>query len=175
MVLLRARRGSQDQWWDIWISISKCIITFRLFSVFFQKSHAVEDIESQVSTWKIVATMQRWSKNARIDYCTFFFLQKGASLALAAALCNDMVGCITNMRLSALKYFQYHSGQKRLKHSNKVYCLVKPNKCITAIDFRFASVILINLEHLSHPTLVLLFKFWEDNYCWNCVVNFLPK
>ena len=88
-----------------------------------------------------------------------FFLQKGASLALAAALCNDMVGCITNMRLSALKYCQYHSGQKRLKHSNKVYCLLKPKKCITAIDFRFASVILINLEHLLHPTLVLLFKF----------------
>ena len=105
-------------------------------------------------------------KNARIDYCTLFFLQKEASLALAAVLCNGMVGCIMNMRLSALKYCQYHSGQKLLKHSNKVYCLLKPNKCITTIDFRLASAIFINLEHVSHPTLVLLFKFWEGNCCW---------
>ena len=59
----------------------------------------------------------------------------------------------------SIEYCQYHSEQTLLKHSNKVYCLLKPNKCITTIDFRLASAIFINLEHLSHPTLVLLFKF----------------
>ena len=37
------------------------------------------------------------------------FLEKGASLALAAVLCNGMVGCIMNVRLSALEYCQHHS------------------------------------------------------------------
>ena len=37
--------------------------------------------------------------------------------------------------------------------------------CITAIDFRLASVFFINLKYLSHPALVLLFTLWKDK-CW---------
>ena len=43
--------------------------------------------------------------------------------------------------------------------STQARCKVCSNltKCTTTIDFRLTGVIFINLEHLSHPTLVLLF------------------
>ena len=43
--------------------------------------------------------------------------------------------------------------------------MLEANKYTTTIDFRLASVFFINLEHLSHPTLVLLFKLWKGK-CW---------
>ena len=43
--------------------------------------------------------------------------------------------------------------------------MLKANNYTTTIDFRLTSVFFINLEHLSHPTLVLLFKLWKGK-CW---------
>ena len=47
--------------------------------------------------------------------------------------------------------------------STQTRCKVCSNltKCTTTIDFRLTSVFFINLEHLSHPTLVLLFILWK--------------
>ena len=38
-------------------------------------------------------------------------------------------------------------------------------KCTATIDFCLTSFSFINLEHLSHPTLVLLFILWKGK-CW---------
>ena len=64
------------------------------------------------------------------------------------------------VRISALNttldiYLLFENGHK----STQTRCKVCSNltKCTTTIDFRLTSVFFINLEHLSHPTLVLLF------------------
>ena len=46
-------------------------------------------------------------------------------------------------------------------------------KYATTIDFRLTSVFFINLEHLSHPTSVLLFILLKVNVGWKCAVKFL--
>ena len=43
--------------------------------------------------------------------------------------------------------------------------MFRPKKFTTTIDFRLASVFFVNLEHLSHPFLVLLFTLWKGK-CW---------
>ena len=64
------------------------------------------------------------------------------------------------VRISALNttleiYLLFENGYK----STQARCKVCSNltKCTTTIDFRLTSVFFINLENLSHPTLVLLF------------------
>ena len=71
------------------------------------------------------------------------------------------------VRLSALKYCQYHTGHllafgktaiKILKQGVKFSNLSSVLQQLTFV----LVVIFINLEHLSCPTLVLLFKLWKD-------------
>ena len=64
------------------------------------------------------------------------------------------------VRISALNttlniYFVFENGNKSI-HARCKVCL-NLTKCTTTIDFRLISVFFIYPEHLSHPTLVLLF------------------
>ena len=60
-------------------------------------------------------------------------------------------------------YLLFENGHK----STQTRCKVCSNltKCTTTTDFRLTSVVFINLEHLSHPTLLLLFIPWKGK-CW---------
>ena len=60
-------------------------------------------------------------------------------------------------------YLLFENGHE----STQTRCKVCSNltKCATTIDFCLTSVFLINLEHLSQPTLVLLFILWKGK-CW---------
>ena len=60
-------------------------------------------------------------------------------------------------------YLLFQNGHK----STQRRCNVCSNltKCTATIDFRLTSVFFINLELLSHPTLVLLFILWRGK-CW---------
>ena len=120
-------------------------------------------------------------ENARINisispYSTLLFSRKENfkffKVALSAVLCNDPVGCIMNM----WGYQHWNTANTTLNiyllfenchKSTQTRCKVCSNltKCTTAIDFRLTSVFFINLEHLSHPTLVLLFILWKGK-CW---------
>ena len=75
-------------------------------------------------------------------YCTLLFSRKQKfkflEVALPAVLCNGTVGGTVCWDLT---------------------------KCTITIGFRLTSVFFINLEHLSHPTLVLLFILWKGK-CW---------
>ena len=82
-------------------------------------------------------------ENAKINfsispYCTLLFSRqekfKFLEVALPAVLCNGTVGDTVCWDLT---------------------------KCTITIGFRLSSVFFINLEHLSHPTLVLLFILWK--------------
>ena len=112
-------------------------------------------------------------ENARINfsispYCTLLFSRKEnfkfLEVALSAVLCNGAVGCIMNVwgyqhwnnaNTTLYVYLLFENGHK----STQTRCKVCTNltKCTTTIDFRLTSVFFINLEHLSHPILVLLF------------------
>ena len=118
-------------------------------------------------------------ENARVNfsispYCMLLFSRKGNfkffEVALSAVLCNGAAGCImnvwgcqhwntTNTILNI--YLLFENGHKSTLTRCKVCSSV--TKCTTTIYFR--SVFFINLEHLSHPTLVLLFILWKDK-CW---------
>ena len=75
------------------------------------------------------------------------------------------------VRISVLKFSQYYTGhllafQKRPKSTQTRYKVCSNlAKCTTTIDFRLTSVFFINLENLSHPTLVLLLILWWGK-CW---------
>ena len=72
--------------------------------------------------------------------------------------------------MSALAYCQYHTRhllnfcKQPQKHSNKFKVCLNLTKCTTTIDVRLTSVFFINLEHLSHPILVLLFILWKGKH-----------
>ena len=120
-------------------------------------------------------------ENARINlsintYCTLLFSRKETfkffEVALSAVLCNGPVGCIMNVwgyqhwntaNTTQDVYLLFENNHK----STQTRCKVCSNltKCTTTIDFRLTSVFFINLEHLSHPTLVLLFILWKGK-CW---------
>ena len=120
-------------------------------------------------------------ENARINFsispsCTLLFSRrenfKFLEVALSAVLCNDPVGYIMNVWV----YQHWNTANTKLDiyllfenshKSTQTRCKVCANltKCTTAIDFRLTSVFFINLEHLSHPTLVLLFILWKGK-CW---------
>ena len=120
-------------------------------------------------------------ENARIifsvsPYSTLLFSRKENfkffEVVLPAVLCNGQVGYIMNVwgyqhwntantTLDIYLLFEndHKSTQTRCKVCSKL------TKCTTTIDFHLTSVIFINLEHLSHPTLVLLFILWKGK-CW---------
>ena len=132
-------------------------------------------------------------ENAKIDfsvspYCTLLFSRKKNfrffEVALSAVPCNGLVGRIMNVwgyhhwntTSSTLDiYLFFNNGHKITQTSFKVCSDL--TKCTTTIDFRLTSVFFINPEHLSHPTLVLLFilkgkgKFgWKCRICQNNTV-----
>ena len=115
-------------------------------------------------------------ENARINflislYCTRLFSRKENfrfGVDLSGVLCNGAVGCIMNVwgyqhwntaNTTLDIYLLLVNGHK----STQTKCKVCSNltKCTTTIDFLLTSVFFINLEHLSHPTLVLLFVLWK--------------
>ena len=120
-------------------------------------------------------------ENARIifsvsPYSTLLFSRKENfkffEVVLPAVLCNGQVGYIMNVwgyqhwntantTLDIYLLFEndHKSTQTRCKVCSKL------TKCTTTIDFHLTSVIFINLEHLSHSTLVLLFILWKGK-CW---------
>ena len=120
-------------------------------------------------------------ENARINfsispYCTLLFSRKENfkffEVALSAVLCNGAVGCIMNVwgyqhwntaNTTLDIYLLFENGHK----STQTRCKVCSNltKCTTTIYFRLTSVFFINLEHLSHLALVLLFILWKGK-CW---------
>ena len=117
-------------------------------------------------------------ENARINfsvspYCTLLFSRKEnlkfLEVALSDILCNGPVGCIINVwgyqhwnttNTTLNIYLLFKNGHKSTQTWSKVCSNL--TKCTTAIDFRLTSVsFFVNLEHLSHPTLVLLFIIWK--------------
>ena len=117
-------------------------------------------------------------ENERINfsvrpYCTLLFSRKEnfnfLEAALSTFLWNCAVGCIMNvwgyqvLNTTLDIYLLFEIGSK----STQTRCKVCSNltKCTTTIDFRLISVFFIYLEHLSHLTLVLLFKIWKGK-CW---------
>ena len=124
-------------------------------------------------------------ENARINFsispyctllCTLLFSRKENfkffEVAMPAVLSNSVLGCIMNVwgyqhwntaNTTQDVYLLFQNDHK----STQTRCKVCSNltKCTTTIDFRLTSVFFINLEHLSHPTLVLLFILWKGK-CW---------
>ena len=131
-------------------------------------------------------------ENPRINfsislYCTMLFSRKENfkffEVALSAVLCNGTVGCIMNVwgyhhwntaNTTLDIYSVFENGHKSIQTRCKVCSNLA--KSTTTIDFCLTSVFFIKLEHLSHPTLVLLFILWKGvNVGWKCAVNFLSK
>ena len=120
-------------------------------------------------------------ENARINfsislYCTLLLSRKENfiffEVALSTVLCNGAAGCIMNVwwyqhwntaNTTLDIYLLLENGHKSTQKSCKV-CSNLTN-CTTTIDFCLTNVFFINLEHLPHPTLVLLFILWKGK-CW---------
>ena len=116
-------------------------------------------------------------ENAKINfsispYCILLFFRKenfkSFEVTLSAVLCNGPVGWIMNVwgyqhwntaSTTLDIYLLFENGPK----STQTRCKVCLNliKCTKTIHFRLTSVFFINLAHLSHPTLVLLFILWK--------------
>ena len=60
-------------------------------------------------------------------------------------------------------YLLFENSRKNTQTRCKVFKNLA--KRTTTFDFCLTSVFFINLEHLSHPTLVLLFILWKGK-CW---------
>ena len=120
-------------------------------------------------------------ENARINfsvspYCTLLFSRKEnfkfLEVALSDILCSGPVGCIINVwgyqhwnttNTTLNIYLLFKNGHKSTQTWSKVCSNL--TKCTTTIDFRLTSVsFFVNLEHLSHPTLMLLFIIWKGKY-----------
>ena len=153
------------------------MITFHLFSVLLSRRYCwrkwVSHLKNRYYYAKVV-------ENATINFsispfCTLLFPRKENfnffEVALSAVLCNGPFGCVmnvwgyqdwntTNTILDI--YLFFGNGHKNTQTRSKVCSNIK---CTTAIDFRLTSVFFINLEHLSHPILVLLFILWAGK-CW---------
>ena len=130
-------------------------------------------------------------ENAKIKFpispsCTILFSKKEnfkfLEVALSAVLCNGLVGCIMNVwgyqhwdtaNTTLDIYLLFENGHK----STQTRCKICSNlaKYTTTIDFRLTSVFFINLEHLSHPTSVLLFILLKVNVGWKCAVKIFVK
>ena len=116
------------------------------------------------------------AENARKKFFTQFFSRKEnfkfLEVALSAVVCNSPVGCIMNVwryqhwntpNATLDIYLLFENSHKSTQTRFKV-CLIL-TKCTTTINFRLTSVSFINLEQLSHLTLVLLFILWKSK-CW---------
>ena len=130
-------------------------------------------------------------ENARINfsispYCTLLFSRKENfkffEVALSAVLCHGAVGCLVNMWgyqhwntvITILEiYLLFENGHRSTQTGWRVCSNL--TKCTTTIDFRLTSVFFINLEHLSHPTSVLLFILLKVNVGWKCAVKIFVK
>ena len=146
------------------------MITFHLFFVLRQRKyccyhryHYAEVVENATMNFSIST------------YYTLLFSRKENlrffDKTLSVALCNGAVDCIMNVwgyqhwniaNTTLDINLLFENGHK----SSQTRCKVCSNltKCTTTIDFRLTSVF-VNLEHLSHPTLVLLFIIWKCK-CW---------
>ena len=149
------------------------MITFDLFSVLCQRRYCCWNIESDHYT-KVV-------ENTRINcsispYCTLLFSRKEnfqfLEVALWAVLCNGPVDYIMNLwgyqhwntaNTTLDIYLLFENDHKSTQRRCKVCSNL--TKCTTTIKCRLTSVFFINLDHLSHPTLVLIFILWKGK-CW---------
>ena len=117
-------------------------------------------------------------ENARINfsispYCTLLFSRKEnfkfLEVALSAVLCNGAVDCIMNVwgYQHWIPRWTFTSSSKTAIKALKQGVKICSNltKCTTTIEFRLTSVFFINLEHLSHSTLLLLLILWKGK-CW---------
>ena len=116
MALLKTRRGSENQ---VNLSIGKYIITFHLFSVLCQRRYCCWKYRKWGNHLKNRYYYTKVVENSRItfsisSYWTLLFSRKENfnffEVALPAVLCNGAAGCIMNVRVSGLKYCQYHTG-----------------------------------------------------------------
>ena len=136
-------------------------------------------------------------ENARIYfsgslYCTLLFSRtenfKFFKAALSAVLCNGADGCIMNMWgyqhwntvITTLDIYLFLSNSHK---STQARCKICSNltSVLQQLTFVLLTFCFINLEHLSHPTLVLLFTLWKRTFCQNNAVmltyrhNHAPK
>ena len=157
--------------YDYFLSIF-CIVPKKVLLLKYRKW--VSHLKNRYQYAKVV-------ENARIKFsisshCTLLFSTKENfkffEEALSAVLCNGLVGCIMNV----WGYQHWNTANTTLdsyllsendNKSTQTRCKICSNltKCTTTIEFRLISVFFINLEHLSHPTLVLLFILWKGK-CW---------
>ena len=157
--------------YDYFLSVF-CIVPKKVLLLKYRKW--VSHLKSRYHYAKVV-------ENARIyfsisPYCILLFSRKEnfkfLKVALSDILCNSPVDCImsvwgyqhsntTNNTLDI--YLLFENGHKSTEARCKVFSNL--TKCTTTIDFRPTSAFFINLEHLSHPTLVLLFILWKGK-CW---------
>ena len=150
-------------------------------SCFVPKKVLLLKYRKSVSHLKDRYNYAKFVENARIHfsvsrYCTLLFSRKEnfkfLEVALSDILCNGPVGCNINVwgyqhwntaNTTQDIYLLFKNGHK----STQTWCKVCSNltKCTTTIYFRLTSVFFVNLEHLSHPTLMLLFIIWKGK-CW---------
>ena len=147
-----------------------------LFSVLRQRRYFCWNIERHLKHRyhyaKLVdITRINFSISQFSPYCTLLFSRKRnfkfLEVALSAALCSalnvwgkqDWNTANTTLDI----YLLFKNGHKGTQRRCKVCSSL--TKCTTIIDFRLPSVFFINLEHFSHPTVVLLFILWKGK-CW---------
>ena len=145
-----------------------CIVPKKVLLLKYQKW--VSHLKNRYHYAKVV-------ENARMNfsisfYCTCYFWEKKIQIFGSSFISCSLQWCgwlhYECVRISALNttldiYLLFENGHK----STQTRCKVCSNltKCNATINFRLTSVFFINLEHLSHPTLVLLFILWKDK-CW---------
>ena len=151
--------------WFFWLHI----IIYDYFSIVFSivpKKILLLKYQKWVSHLKKRYHYAKVVENARINfsnslYCTLLFSRKENfkffEVALSAVLCSGTVGCImivwdyqywNTTNTTPEIYLLFENGHR----STETRC-----KVTTTIDFLLISVFFINFEHLSHPTLMLLF------------------
>ena len=148
-----------------------CIVPQKVLLLKYRKW--VSHLENRYHYAKVV-------ENARINfsispYCTLLFSRKENfkffEVALSALLCSSVVGCIMNV----WGYQHWTTAKTKLDicllfgngyKSTQTRCDVCSNltKYTTTIDFCLTSAFFINLEHLWHPTLLLLFILGKGKY-----------
>ena len=132
-----------------------------------RKSLCCQQLLVFLEIW-VIAPFWHWKIQVFGQSSNFKFFE----VALSAVLCNSPVSCIMNVwgyqhwnpaNTTLDIYLLFENDHK----STQTRCKVCSNltKCTTTIEFRLTSVFFINLEHFSHPTLVLLFILWKGK-CW---------
>ena len=163
-------------WWFFWFHIIMhdylhyfCIVPKKVLLLKYRKFW-VSHLKNRCHYSTVVENTK--IKLSISPYCTLLFSRKENfkffEVPWLAVLCTGAVGCIVNVwgyqhwsttNTTVDIYLFFKNGHK----STQTRCKVCPNvtKCTTTIDFCLTNVFFINLGHLSHPTLVLLFKFWK--------------